>query len=107
MDHQKKAKQLLQNIESELKILGMWEANPPSGSALESANPFCYDTLEIHQWLQWVFLPKTKKMLEQNHSFPGQCDIASYAEVVYEKSGQDRSILIEHIRVLDRFCTDS
>lgn len=105
MDHQEKTKELLQNIESELKTLGVWESVEPSVNALNSTNPFCYDTLEIHQWLQWIFLPKINNLLEQGQSLPGQCDIASYAEVVYAKSGQERNILIEHLRVFDQFCT--
>ena len=105
MDHQEKAKKLLQNIESELKILEVWESIPPSDDALNNTNPFCCDTLELHQWLQWVFLPKINNLLEQGQPLPGQCDIASYAEVIYAKSGQDRNVLIEYLRVFDQFCT--
>jgi len=105
MDHQEEVKRLLQNIESELKILGDWESSSPSVSALNNTNPFCCDTLELHQWLQWIFMPKIHNLLEQGHPLPGQCDIASYAEVIYTKSGQERTVLIEHLRVFDRFCT--
>ncbi len=107
MDHQKKAKQLLQNIESELRDLGVWESTAPSVDALNNTNPFCCDTLELHQWLQWVFLPKINALLEQGQSLPGQCDIASYAEVVYENISDDRSGLIHHIREFDLFCTEN
>ncbi|HID82898.1 MAG TPA: YqcC family protein [Chromatiales bacterium] len=105
MDHQEKAKQLLHNIESELKALGVWESTAPPVDALNNTNPFCCDTLELHQWLQWVFLPKINALIEQGQSLPGQCDIASYAEVIYAKSNQDRSELVEHIRAFDLFCT--
>ena len=98
-------KQLLQNIEQELKRLNIWENSPPSVEALQSANPFCYDTLEVHQWLQWVFIPRIRALLDAGQPLPEQCDIASYAEVMYEKISEDRNQLIQYIRAFDRYCT--
>ena len=98
-------RQLIQNIECELKRLGFWEDNPPAIDAMESVNPFCYDTLEIHQWLQWIFIPRIQALIDAGQPLPAQCDIASYAEVMYEKMSEDRNQLIQYIRAFDRYCT--
>lgn len=58
------AEQLLL-IERELRVLGWWSESPPSAQALASREPFCVDTLEFQQWLQWIFLPRMKVILEQ------------------------------------------
>ena len=96
---------LIREIELELKRLEIWETAPPDPSALDSPNPFCCDTLEIHQWLQWVFIPRIKALSDAGKTLPEKCDIASYAEVVYAGRENDRATLIEHIRAFDEYCT--
>lgn len=98
-------KQLLLNIEQELKRLGVWEGNPPPAESMMSEAPFCYDTLEIHQWLQWVFIPRIQALIDAQQPLPQECDIASYAEVIYEKADENTKRLIEHIRAFDNHCT--
>ena len=98
---------LIDNIEQELKRLDIWESSPPQPDAMDSPNPFCYDTLEIHQWLQWVFIPRIRALSDAGQKLPAQCDIASYAEVVFEAHLEDRVQLIEHIRAFDKYCSSS
>ena len=105
MTNPDETRRLLQNIKQEMRRLDIWEDSPPAVDALESVNPFCYDTLEIHQWLQWIFIPRIQALIDAGQSLPEQCDIASYAEVIYERSGLDRDELIQHIRAFDRYCT--
>lgn len=105
MEYQKRARDLLDSIERELKSQSLWEEAPPTLEALSSTNPFCYDTLEIHQWLQWVLLPRIRALLDGGRPLPTECDIASYAEVVYENADEEKLKLIAAIRAFDRFCT--
>ena len=51
-------------IERELRVLGWWQEQAPSAEALASQEPFCVDTLTFEQWLQWIFLPRMKQLLE-------------------------------------------
>lgn len=51
-------KTLLEDLEKELKLMGVWEAQAPSEAALNSHQPFAIDYLSFNQWLQWLFLPK-------------------------------------------------
>lgn len=71
-------------IERELRLLGWWEASPPSLEKLASQEPFCVDTLDFHQWLQWVFLARMKLILEQGLALPSASGILAMAEMTWQ-----------------------
>ena len=73
---------LLACLEDELQELGWWEQQAPSAQALQSEQPFCVDTLEFAQWLQWVFVPRMRSIVSSDHPLPSQCGIHDMAEVV-------------------------
>ena len=76
------AEQLLV-IERELRILDLWGDLVPTPEALASVEPFCLDTLPFEQWLQWVFLPRMKVIIEADHPLPSVSGVKAMAEVVY------------------------
>jgi len=71
---------LLIDVEAHLRQLGLWQSQPPGADALASTQPFCVDTLEFDQWLQFVFLPTMQELLETGQALPGECGIAPMAE---------------------------
>jgi len=71
---------LLLQIEAELRRLELWEGTMPAPKAMMSTTPFCADTLYFNQWLQWLFVPRMKEILEQSLPLPQQCDIHTYVE---------------------------
>src|SRR3989344_4903792 len=73
------AEQLLL-IERELRVQGWWDALAPSAQALSSQEPFCVDTLAFEQWLQWIFLPRMKQMVEAGAALPRVSGIHPMAE---------------------------
>src|SRR3990167_8307476 len=75
------AEQLLL-IERELRVQGWWDAQAPSAHALSSQEPFCVDTLAFEQWLQWIFLPRMKQMVEAGAALPRFSEIQPRAERV-------------------------
>ncbi|WP_285418131.1 YqcC family protein [Pseudomonas sp. efr-133-TYG-5] len=82
-------------IESELRTQGWWDAVEPSAEALSSVEPFSVDTLEFEQWLQWIFLPKMKFILEQDLPLPNASGIQEMAEMVFasrDVQGRDRRL---------------
>ncbi|MGY2236470.1 YqcC family protein [Pseudomonas gingeri] len=80
-------------IERELHIQGWWDEEPPSAQALASVEPFSVDTLEFEQWLQWIFLPRMKSILEQDLPLPAASGILAMAEMVYaQRPGQGRTL---------------
>jgi uncharacterized protein YqcC (DUF446 family) len=89
---------LLRELETALRHAGLWEFAPPQPAALESAQPFCVDTLELSQWLQWMFLPRMRALLDARAALPAECGIAAMAEMTYP--GRHETSLLRVIEVL-------
>ena len=53
----------LNALELGLRNLGLWSDARPQPEALASIMPFCYDTLELEQWLQFIFLGRMREIL--------------------------------------------
>lgn len=100
------AEQLLL-IERELRLLGVWAANPPSAEALASVEPFAVDTLEFAEWLQWIFLPRMKQILERDLPLPNSSGILAMAEEVYKSRMSDYRSLFRALGEFDRLITES
>ncbi len=95
------AEQLLL-IERELRVQGWWEARAPSAQALSSQQPFCVDTLAFEQWLQWIFLPRMKQILEAGVALPSVSGIQPMAEQVYGGQAQKARELIKLLGEFDQ-----
>lgn len=70
----------LLDIEAALRQLGLWDSVAPPVEALRSEQPFAVDTLRFEQWLQFIFIPRIRFLIENDHVLPGQCSIAPMAE---------------------------
>ncbi|WP_137888254.1 YqcC family protein [Pseudomonas sp. 2FE] len=95
------AEQLLL-IERELRLQGWWAAAPPSAEALASEQPFCVDSLAFEEWLQWVFLPRMKVIVECGKPLPTTSGIRPMAEVVYSERSAKAKTLLELLGEFDR-----
>ncbi len=71
---------LMQDLETEMRRQRLWAGFPPSPEAMASLMPFMYDTLKPHEWLQWVFIPRTRALIEAGGRLPGNCNIHPLAE---------------------------
>lgn len=71
---------LLQALEAELRKQRLWSNTAPDGQAMRSVVPFMYDTLKLHEWLQWVFIPRTRAVIDAHKNMPGNCSIHPLAE---------------------------
>lgn len=94
----------LQNIEEAMRSLKIWSDDPqdmPADEALASTVPFCLDTMEFHQWLQYVFVPKMRKILEKEHPLPKDLKIHTVAEEYYRGKWQLYRELLIALRHLD------
>ena len=89
-------------IERELLLLGWWTAQPPAEEALSSQQPFCVDTLAFEQWLQWIFLPRMKLLLENDAALPTVSGIREMAEEVYRDRVYQARGLLEALGEFDR-----
>jgi uncharacterized protein YqcC (DUF446 family) len=79
--------EVLIDIEAQLRQLGLWDKIPPSTEALASEQPFAVDTLSLPQWLQFIFLPTIRDMIEAQENLPDRCGIAPMAEEFFRDTG--------------------
>jgi uncharacterized protein YqcC (DUF446 family) len=97
---------VLIDIESELRRLALWDAQPPSAEALASPHPFAIDTLTLPQWLQFIFLPTVYRLLDEGAPLPTQCGITPMAEEFFRGSRQPISGLLDALERVDELLTD-
>ncbi|WP_214000286.1 YqcC family protein [Arsukibacterium sp.] len=100
-------KALLNQLETELKQQQLWSAEPPCDSALASNLPFCCDTLRLEQWLQFVFLPKLRQLLQSRQPLPAKVSVLPYAEEAFKGEGASIEPLLLLIKRLDITLTDA
>ncbi|ROM52258.1 pseudouridine synthase [Pseudomonas poae] len=100
------AEQLLL-IERELRVQGWWDEVPPSADALGSVEPFAVDTLDFHQWLQWIFLVRMKQILEQDLPLPNASGILEMAEMVYADRPVESLGLRNALKKFDQLIVDA
>lgn len=92
-------------IERELRLLGWWQDEAPSAEALASSEPFCVDTLTFEQWLQWIFLPRMKVLLESGAALPSVSGIQAMGEMVYRQQPGIARRLLELLGEFDHLLT--
>ncbi|WP_163132483.1 YqcC family protein [Agarivorans sp. Alg241-V36] len=93
--------QLLLELEQCLKQTNNWQNTAPSNEQLTSSQPFCIDTLTLPQWLQFIFIPKMREMIQQGASLPSKVDIGPYAEEVFKPLASDGESLLSIIKAID------
>ena len=93
---------LLLAIEAEMRRIELWDQEPPSPQALASTMPFCYDTLQFHQWIQWILLARLRQLIEQGMPLPGNSEIFPLAEHSFAELPHKTDRLLQLIADLDR-----
>ncbi len=92
---------VLLEVEANLRTSGKWEQEPPDSRDLSSIQPFCIDTLSFEQWLQWIFLPRMKGIIEQQKPLPAKSGIYVYAHESLRNSDVATSCLLKLIKRFD------
>jgi len=95
------AEQLLL-IERALRLHGLWSPQAPSAEALASTVPFALDSLRFEEWLQWIFLPRMKILLETDQALPNASGILAMAETLYAHQLDERRSLLEALGRFDQ-----
>lgn len=97
-----KMQALMQEVEVEMQRLHLWSGHPPSPDAMASVMPFMYDTLKPHEWLQWVFIPRTRALIDARGRLPGTCNIHPLVEHhLAARTDIDSTRLLELILAID------
>ena len=92
----------LLKIELELRELEVWEHEPLPDEAFQSTQPFCLDTMEFTQWVQFVFLDRMKTLVEAGHSLPSVSGIAPMAEEHFRGRPESGDGLIQALENMDQ-----
>ncbi|WP_024459463.1 YqcC family protein [Marinimicrobium sp. LS-A18] len=90
-------------LERELRALALWDETPPNPEALASTQPFAVDTLELYQWLQFVFIPRLYRLVEHRMGLPESCSVSPMAEEYFRprpESGEAVIAVLERIDIL-------
>lgn len=96
----------LLGIEIEMRRIEVWSLEVPSEEALASNQPFCIDTLEFTEWLQFVFLERMRFIVEQGHSLPAVSGIAPMAEEHFRARPESGDGLIRELEAIDELLSD-
>ena len=66
----------LHAIEALLRETNHWQEQAPDSRAFASEQPFCLDTLEPLEWLQWVLIPRMHQLIASGMPLPQNFDVA-------------------------------
>lgn len=97
---------MLLDLETEMRRLELWSGDMPSEHSLQSTAPFSADRLAVEEWLQWVFIPAIKSIIENNEELPEKCEIHPYAEECLLQRLEQSSRLLQLIQEIDRFISE-
>lgn len=99
--------QRLEQLEAVMREHHLWQSTPPAEGALESREPFCLDTLEPLQWLQWVLVPRMHALIAAQHPLPQNFAVAPYYEVALVPDQPGIAPLLLTLRQLDALIKDA
>lgn len=91
----------LRALQNALQDLSKWQSTPPPAAALRSTEPFAVDTLEFHQWLQFIMIPRMQTLVDARQPLPASIAISPMAVQVYKGELKRHRALIAILRELD------
>ncbi len=85
----------LQQLAALLKKHQLWQVEPLNPDLLDSSVPFCHDTLAFEQWLQFVFIEKLQRLIDNKQPLPRNFAVAPMAQMTLtDKSGSEYIIAL-------------
>ena len=94
---------LLNELQTELKLAGLWSDTEPSKAPLSSIQPFGLDTLTFYEWLQFVLVKKLRLICDRRESLPDSSDVTTMAEEVFKSDEITAPEVIRTLIIIDRF----
>jgi len=90
---------VVDGLEAELRRMRLWEHERPREELLASPKPFCVDTLALSQWIQWLLIPRMRRILAGDGELPTSSAIHPYAEDCFEHLDDPSALLL----LIERF----
>lgn len=77
----------LSAIEAEMKRIGYWSFKSLPDEAYDFQKAFAMDTMAFSQWLQFIFIPRVRSIIEQKGDFPSESMVGLQAARDFEGDG--------------------
>lgn len=77
-DFQQQVAGYADQIEAEMRAIGMWQAEPLRPEQKKFKQAFAMDTMNFSQWLQFIFLPRVREAVASNE-FPSGSSVGAQA----------------------------
>ncbi|MBA2780000.1 YqcC family protein [Billgrantia kenyensis] len=100
----------LRRLEATMKATNMWRMSTPAPEAYESQQPFCIDTMELPQWLRFVFIARLDALVEARAPMPATCEVAPVVDTYLAQQGSrasDRLLMCKAVEEIDRLVTEN
>ena len=93
----------LDEIEQEMKRIGMWQTTPLPPEAMEFEQAFGADKMAFEQWLQFVFIARVREIIDAKGEFPSSSQVADQAFKEWKMWGdrEDVDTLLEDLGSFD------
>ncbi|MCT2529962.1 YqcC family protein [SAR92 clade bacterium H921] len=98
---------LLLDVEKEMHRMELWQSQSPSPQALASVEPFAIDQLSFSQWLQFLFLPRMRELIESGAPLPKSSSIAPMAEEFFKAQNAEAAAIILKLAAIDQLISTS
>lgn len=69
----------IDEIESEMKSIGLWHKEPLSPEKYNFRSAFGADTMSFEQWIQFILIPNVLRIVKEKGKFPQNSQVAVYA----------------------------
>jgi uncharacterized protein YqcC (DUF446 family) len=94
-------KRIIDEIEAEMKRTGFWSAEPLPDEAYQFHQAFAADTMAFPQWLQFIFIPNVRRVLEAKGMLSSQSTVGIRA--IREFDGYEDNDVLQLVRLLNEF----
>ena len=92
----------LDEIEAEMKHIGMWQEQPLRPEQYAFTRAFGGDTMAFDQWLQFVLVPRAREIISTRGSFPPFSEVSPQAAREFDTHPLDTSRLQTLLYEFDR-----
>ncbi|MGJ8524954.1 hypothetical protein LMG33818_000662 [Halomonadaceae bacterium LMG 33818] len=81
MSQQTELSDALSRLEAAMRAAGIWSLPRPDDKAFESLEPFALDSMNMAEWLRYIFVPQLRTLLGENRPLPSNCSVTPAAQV--------------------------
>ncbi|SHE28863.1 Uncharacterized conserved protein YqcC, DUF446 family [Modicisalibacter ilicicola DSM 19980] len=98
----------LARLEATLSSVDLWRTPCPEATAFDSQEPFCLDTMELPQWLRYVFIPRLQALVDTEAALPVTCQVAPAVEAYLQHAKPStRALVVKAVADVDRIVTEA